>query len=653
MFLRLKTKIDIFHHFWKDNPHMPSLMRMGRDNNNNNHTEEAVVTVTPEVHDNNDHNNDANDASSRQDDTSSPVVASNTTASATTTTTTAANLDTTPPNAPLHKLSQPAILCWETIQQYMDEGRYVLDRIRKEEIERRALFGDSYHDFNQSNKKEPTTTSHRVMNPKGVHWEVFRSDVFAMCDNVLELLRKQQKANTAAAAAAAADDDDVEEDHIDDGQKGSVSYTVRKIKEAVHTAVDRTGRRHESEMKFADDRYKYTLAIESHRNTEPAMQSWRKVPYPERIYERLNSDVVCAGLSKVDEKIAAFELRTSLPNSFIGQSYRYDDTGQSEAWMKSVVDETGYKAASKKSKRRASNSSSASNSNIGDDSQKTEQERLAALALAADEGVTRAQVSATMQSLLIAVQDRVMTQRNVLKQPELRSANWFAHESMKTMGTDGNNNSMDAEVSDLLPEIIEQPVWGIDCYTRRNIMSCLGTEFDDKTSLLFIEKWLLPAINACPEDLGHMITNAARILEGLPLDEPKSTNTDDADNTNNSIATSESKSEKVTKWSESLLGRALLHRIAVAGPLWLKAAANQLRCACDSLGPDFFRVHPKGHGSVVLSASLKPNTLVTFYRGELYPSWRWGEKMDAIDITQSRKDLKPYVTLCLCWYEFL
>ena len=99
-----------------------------------------------------------------------------------------------------------------------------------------------------------------------------------------------------------------------------MSYSVRKIKKAVQIAVDRTGHRHEAKMKFADNRYKYTAAIETFHNTEPAMQSWRKVPYPERIYEQSSSDVVCAGLSKVDEKIAAFELKTCLFNSIKGQS---------------------------------------------------------------------------------------------------------------------------------------------------------------------------------------------------------------------------------------------------------------------------------------------------------------------------------------------
>ena len=63
--------------------------------------------------------------------------------------------------------------------------------------------------------------------------------------------------------------------------------------------------------------------------------------------------------------------------------------------MKSVVDETGSKTKSKK--KKASD-------------KKADEEREALLALSADEGVTRAQVTATMQSLLIAVQDKVMTE---------------------------------------------------------------------------------------------------------------------------------------------------------------------------------------------------------------------------------------------------
>ena len=370
-----------------------------------------------------------------------------------------------------------------------------------------------------------------------------------------------------------------------------------------------------TEMSTADDRHKFSLAIEKVTNTEAAMQSWRRTPFPERIYERLSDDVVCAGLSSLDESIAKYELRTNLPDSFIGLSYRYDDTGQSEEWMKSVVDETGSSKKKKSSKATGTH-------------EHGEEARRAALALAADEGVIRAQVTASMQSLLIAVTDRVMTETKVLSQPELRSANWL--ESNSHGGTDGlsaarhQSLSSSTSCSGESPEVLEQPVWGIDCYTRRNIMLCLETEFNSSTALVFIEKWLLPAINACPESLGHDIVHAVQILEGRPLGEEESTC-----QFNEAL------------WRNAPLRKALEEKILTSGPPWLKAAASQLRRARVALGLDFFRVHPKGHGSVLLSPRVRANTLVTFYRGELYPSWRWGEKIDAIDITQKRKGLKP------------
>ena len=246
------------------------------------------------------------------------------------------------------------------------------------------------------------------------------------------------------------------------------------------------------------------------------------------------------------------------------------------------------------------------------------EQKKTASALASDDGVIKAQVAASMQSLLIAVQDRVMTQSCVLEQKELKSANWIAaNNESDTMDIDETTES----------EIMEQEVWGMDCYTRKNISICLGTDLDEDTILVFIEKWLLPAINSCPKDIAHNISNAAKLLEGLPFD-PESSILPRGGST-------------MEEWRTSLLGKALLTKIESSSPPWLKAAATLLRRAHASLGPDFFRLHPKGHGSIVLCPKIEPNRLVTFYRGEVYPSWRWGEKMDAIEITQERKGLKP------------
>lgn len=448
---------------------------------------------------------------------------------------------------------------WEMMERRMKHGRYIVDRRQKEEDERYALFADHYTSIGRrrGGRKKKAESDARVLHPQGVHWELFRSDVFAMCDAAL---RRQ----------------DEEED--DDGQRGTLSYAVKKIKEAVQQAVERTGKRQTTELDNADDRHKYSIAL-TQGNDEAAMQSWRKEPFPERRYERLSADVVCDGLSFIDERIAQYERKTSLPDRFIGQAYQYDDTGESETWMRSVVDETTANDKSNKKVKKKQKDS-----------------------VSADDEVIRAQVSARMQSMLISVQDKVMTNAKVMHQPELHSENWLR----------------ETKTEDVKSDIIEQPVWGMDCYTRRNIFLFLKIEFDDKTALRFVEKWLLPAINACPNKVAHDIGNAARILMELPF-----------------------KDEADIDWTNTALGKALKQKILTIGPSWLKPCAHELLRARNALGLDFFRVHPKGHGSVVLANSIPPNSLVTFYRGELYPSWRWGEKMDAIEITQKRKNLKP------------
>lgn len=377
---------------------------------------------------------------------------------------------------------------------------------------------------------------------------------------------------------------------------------------------DRTGYRHVHDISNANDRHQFNSAFEANQNTEAAFQGkWRQIPFPERKYERLtDNNVVCDGLSKVDEKIASYELRTNLPDAFVGVSYCFNDDTKSEAWMKSVLSETGG------------------------------QGQEAARAMAQDEGVIRAQVSTCMEMLLVAVQDRVMTEAGVLHQPELRSANWESKGSRTPKA--GHSQQQQADSGDSAkvtsdsptPDIIEQPVWGIDCYTRKNVLLCLSTEFDHETSIIFIEKWLLPAINACPVDLAHDIANAALVLEGLPFSARSNLYIDAGQQGDNSESVAAAE-----RWSHSLIGKSLKNKIATTGPPWLKLAARLLRRARESMGPDFFRVHPKGHGSIVLRPEIPPNTLVTQYRGEVYPSWRWGEKMDAIEITQDRKQLKP------------
>ena len=648
---------------------------------------------------------------------------------------------------------------WEMIRRRRQAGRYVLDRERLEEEERFQLLGPYYEwrgkwpkrKFTTSTTKKKPRVNRRVLHKQGVDWTLFQQDVFQMLEaTVQRVLREQEEeenneeANGTDTKKKAPQDKDAQTVSVDvdksdsecndkksknntdasdtnaveDGKedRSGVVWAAHKIREAVVAVVEKTGRRHERELRSSDDRHKFSLAVDKSWNNEAAMQSaWRRQPFPERQYERLTSDSVCDGLSRVDQGIASHELLTSLDDSFIGVSYRYDDTGQqSEAWMKSVLDETeflqqGSTAGSDKKKTKAKKRKPKTS-----DEEDPQTERQAALALAGDDGVTRAQVTATMSTLIMGVEDRVMTEKGVLLQPELRSANWFRNSVMgesdennkddepkcdaisskhdaietttnTTMGLDAtatastrgteetvnpkdNTDATADEVASasppqtvssmvcrpcdpspkLEPELVEQPVWGIDCYTRRNISICLETEFDAETALTFVEKWVLPAINACPPELAHDLCNATRLLEGLPFvneedSSPSGAADDDSSNTQEQqpLKASSFLSKSHPKWSHTLLGNALVKKIQTSAPPWISAAANTLRRAIDALGYDFFRVHPKGHGSVLLSEKVEPNSLITFYRGEIYPLWRWCEKMDAIDITQQRKNLKP------------
>lgn len=437
---------------------------------------------------------------------------------------------------------------WAMVRRRMENGRYFIDRERAEEDNRfhvlKLYYASLPVDRRPRKRQQKGRANSRVLHKMGVDWDCFLSDIQAMCDAAL----------------------DRDMDSSEEG-KGTLSFAVEKIKDATRQYCEQRGTRQVAEMQLADDVHKFYAAIESTENKEAAMQSWRKEPFPERHYEKLKNDVICAGLSELDERTASHELRTNLPDSFVGLSYRYDDTGQSEAWMKSVVDET---ESTKK---------------------KDDKARQAALALAADEGVVRAQVNATMNSLLIGVQDRVMTETGVLKQPELRSANWLRAQPEELTGRIEDRTSDIAESVDCSseivkdnfcsPEVIEQPVWGIDCYTRRNITACLETEFDTTTALEFVEKWLLPAINACPGYLGHDIGNACRVLSGLPIEFAHDSR---------EVQEQESLARQDR---QNILREALQQKIKSAAPVWLKAAAGELYRARLALGPDFFRAVSK------------------------------------------------------------
>lgn len=60
------------------------------------------------------------------------------------------------------------------------------------------------------------------------------------------------------------------------------------------------------------------------------------------------------------------------------------------------------------------------------------------------------------------------------------------------------------------------------------------------------------------------------------------------------------------------------------------------------LGNDHFRIHPKGTGVICTNkGGIRPDVFVSEYLGEIYPPYRWCEKLDVLRKTQAIYGLKP------------
>ena len=578
------------------------------------------------------------------------------------------------------------------LKKRFNAGRYDLDMVELE-LERRskiklmlgpysegpsstesenAASTSALEDNNNTGEDDYREVLKTMLHPIAVDWNTLKSDVFAMCDAAM--VRDPDGASLGT---------------------GHLGFAAKKVKELMREIYNFNGVKRTSEVEESETRHKYGKVLINCGNTEAAMQGkWRKTAFPERKYQRLEAaSVICDGLSKEDKSYAMYELQTTLPDSFVGLAYMYDDAGQqSETWMKTVADETSKAKKSRKKKK------STDDSDISAAEKEKEKAAEAAKALAKDDGVTRAQLTTTMHTLKIQVQDRVMTDLGVMYQAEARSANWNDGDKERNYnggdaeveqgGTTNNDKDLSRKWDDSIAEVAEQEVWGVDCYTRKNVMVIIEAEFSPEIAAEFVEKWLPPAINACPVNLAHNMSMAARILEGLPLPDDEehrllfntscqegsdinsdmvdidrsATNTPDVNGCYlpDNVAVAESSDDHHAmvldapeEASEShylpsknensiFLRKALEEKIANFGPPWLKPAARLIRLTVDSMDDDYFRIHPKGHGSVVIAEEgLKANSLVTYYRGEVYPAWRWCEKLDAIEHVQKELGLRP------------
>lgn len=159
---------------------------------------------------------------------------------------------------------------------------------------------------------------------------------------------------------------------------------------------------------------------------------------------------------------------------------------------------------------------------------------------------------------------------------------------------------LDSQPLVLGKDVIEKPVWGIDSNTRCMIELLLEEKLmkDQRPPLLvkeFIERALLTTINRQDVSQAHNLSNS---LQAIIQDE----------------------------------GQPSRHHVFA-------------RCILDAIqeyGLDLFKIHPKGTGVICIRPEGIPaHVLLAEYLGELYPSYRWCERMDVIEQAQKKFELKP------------
>jgi hypothetical protein len=221
--------------------------------------------------------------------------------------------------------------------------------------------------------------------------------------------------------------------------------------------------------------------------------------------------------------------------------------------------------------------------------------------------------------------------------------------------------------------LIEKPVWGIDSHTVKTIQLILedyywrnirpsayssasspaqGTGTAETAPALappsapdrftieeykkFLERTLLPTINSVPTSSAHSMKYVLEtIIEVSSLPPPPS------------LLCS---ALLCLPLASSYLSAFFVHfcpplplQSSTKCPELHKEYSQLLLSTFPEVDPNiYFRIHPKGTGVICIDPQgIPPHTVIARYLGELYPPYRWCEKLDAIQQAQQNYELKP------------
>ena len=201
--------------------------------------------------------------------------------------------------------------------------------------------------------------------------------------------------------------------------------------------------------------------------------------------------------------------------------------------------------------------------------------------------------------------------------------------------TTSSSNSSTSSTTIATPDLIRTNTWGIDAKTRRRLLWVLErhTALSEQDRFEFVGGVLLATINRQVDADAHDIRTALCSIE-----------------VNSTTVTGNAKHRAA---ATSLLRYLARSEVANASSTSNNSSSSSSsrgrgKLSNSSTLPRFtldnFRIHPKGQGIVCARKNgISPYTFVSEYIGELYPSWRWFEKTDAVKTMQ--KTLKKETAL--------
>ena len=152
-------------------------------------------------------------------------------------------------------------------------------------------------------------------------------------------------------------------------------------------------------------------------------------------------------------------------------------------------------------------------------------------------------------------------------------------------------------------DVEERDVWGLDCFTRYNVELVLGCieprsqRLPPPARLIFVEKVVLPMVNALPADVCFRMKNVAEEIEA--------------------------RAPQIVSALERRV-RAPGSAPFVFREAHLVAAARALVAAVESWPAANFFIHPKGCG-IIARAPIKRGEYIERYLGDMYAPSSWAE----------------------------